>query len=127
MGQIVQAFNESAGLMHIVLVLGLALWASVVVQIRVRQKMNFTPLLWAGLATLLLVGLLCNCWAVIEMFMALDGLGQEERVNVISRGISTFMNVTSLATMMAIPACMGAGVASLLVRRTRQRLANEEA
>ncbi len=78
--------------------------------------MDFSPLLWACLLGLLLLGVLGSVVGAIQGFGALAMVAPDQRSQLLAKMVSIALNTTAFSVIMGLPAAIGVGVAASLAR-----------
>jgi len=116
MNIIAHAFSEGGIFMYLILLAGLAIWVPIGLQIAFAKKADFSPLLWALLLGLLLLGVLGSVVGAIQGFHALAMAASDRRQMLVAQIIAIALNTTALSLIMGLPAAVGVGVAGSVAR-----------
>lgn len=109
-------FRDGGPFMYMILLAALVHGAAIVLQLILARKFDLTPLLWAMLLVVFLLGLLGTVSGQVMAFKAVATAAPEYKQAMMASGISVSMYTTALALMWMVLGALGTGLAATVRR-----------
>ena len=106
-------------MMFVLLFVGFVIFIAQIAQLVLAKKVDFVPLLWAGLVCTLLLGLLGSLMGIVEAFQAVASASPEMKQTMLAAGISFSLATTTFSVLIALPQAFFTGIVASRVRSVR--------
>jgi hypothetical protein len=116
MTELVRAFSQGGPFMMVILAFGLLHGIPIVIQLFMVKKVDLTPYLWAGLAAVLMLGVLASLLGLSRALSAVAQASPEQMHMLVASGITTAINTSALAVLVTLPGFFLTGIGASLVR-----------
>ena len=119
MSSLVNLFQQGGWMMFVLLFVGVVIFIAQIVQLVLAKKVDFVPLLWAGLVCTLLLGLLGSLLGIVEAFQAVASASPDMKQTLLAAGISFSLATTTFSVLIALPQAFFTGIVASRVRSVR--------
>jgi len=117
----VTMFADGGPFMYLIMLAGGAHLIALVIQLVLAKQVDLTPLLWAGVACIILLGMLGSMMGFILAFHAVAKASPETKQTLLAMGMSVSMYTTAASLMVALPSTFFTGIVASVVRTVRMR------
>jgi hypothetical protein len=111
--------DQGGTMVIVVFLFGLLVFAAQIAQLVLAKKVDFVPLLWAGLVCTLLLGVLGTIMGITDALRAIASASEEIKGVLTATGVALSLANMMCAVLVSIPQAVLTGIVASRVRSAR--------